>query len=434
MSKILQSPLTLPCGVVISNRIVKAAMTEGLAGADGRPTERLSNLYRVWSKGGSGMKLSGNIVIDKNHLERPGNVVIEGVADEALRARLSEWTEAAKSNSTHFWAQISHAGRQTQKIVNRTPSAPSDVKLGLPGGQFGRPRSLTINEIEQLAQRFANTALICKETGFTGVQIHAAHGYLLSSFLSPLANKRNDQYGGNLANRARFLLDVVQQTRALVGAEFPISVKMNSADFQRGGFVFEDSLQVAKWLEDAGIDLLEVSGGNYEQPSLIGVEGIEKVAPQNVALSTLAREAYFLDFVVAMRKEIGIPLMVTGGLRSCTSMEEIIASDAADMIGLARPFCTIPDAAKQLFSGRDKLPTPESSLRLFPSWLSFLRKFQMFKTIDTFAVQYWFYGQIESIADNGQIDEALRPLRSVLRIEKNNKQFLRDRKKLMQHG
>ncbi|MGB5724609.1 MAG: NADH:flavin oxidoreductase, partial [Parasphingorhabdus sp.] len=260
----LSDPLSLPCGATLPNRLSKAAMTEGLASPDGVPTGELERLYGLWSDGGAGMLLSGNIQIDHDHLERPGNVVIDGAASDAMMAALRSWAGAATRNDNHFWAQISHAGRQTQSNVNKHPKAPSAVKLGLPGGQFGEPVALTGTEIEELVDRFALAAKTCQDAGFTGAQIHAAHGYLLSSFLSPRANQRTDEYGGSLENRARFLLAVVAKTRAAVGPDFPISVKLNSADFQKGGFNFDDSLQVVKWLENASVDLVEISGGTYE--------------------------------------------------------------------------------------------------------------------------------------------------------------------------
>ena len=177
--------LALPCGATLPNRFAKAAMTEGLASADGVPGIELETLYGIWSDGGSGMLLSGNIQIDRDHLERPGNVVIDCPPSLEMHQALSRWATAATRNGNHFWAQISHAGRQTQKIINPNPKAPSAVKLGLPGGQFGEPVALTIAEIEEIVRRFAVCAAAVKDAGFTGVQLHAAHGYLLSQFLSP---------------------------------------------------------------------------------------------------------------------------------------------------------------------------------------------------------------------------------------------------------
>ncbi len=421
---ILAKPLTLPCGAVLPNRIAKAAMTEGLATSQGVPTEALEQLYGVWSDGGAGMLLSGNIQIDADHLERPGNVVIEREPDAATRQLLQRWTAAATRNGNHFWAQISHAGRQTQKNVNPHPKAPSAVKMGLPGGQFGEPVALSIEEIQDLVSRYALCARVAKECGFTGVQVHAAHGYLLSQFLSPRSNQRQDQYGGSLENRARMLLEVVRAVRKSVGAEFPLSVKLNSADFQRGGFDFADSLQVAKWLQVEGIDLLEISGGTYEQPKLLGVAGIEEEAPQQIAQSTRKREAYFVDFALAMREEVSLPLMVTGGFRLREAMERAVAGGGADLIGLGRPMCVQTDAPAQILAGCEELPRYEDQLSLFPSWLAFLNRNQTLRTLATFSIQYWFYTQLEEIGRHGVARPEMSVFAATRRVMALQKQLL----------
>lgn len=382
-------------------------MTEGLAGRLGVPGEELCRLYEIWSDGGAGMLLSGNIMVDRHHLERPGNVVIDRPPDLEMRQALKRWASSATRKGNHFWAQISHAGRQTQKMVNAKPKAPSAVKLALPGGQFGEPVELNCGEIEDIISRFGICAAAVKEAGFTGVQVHAAHGYLLSQFLSPRSNRRTDEFGGALANRARPLLAIIEEIRSTVGPDYPISVKLNSADFQKGGFAFEDSLQVAKWLEAASVDLIEISGGTYEQPKLLGIDGMEEEENQNIPASTLMREAYFVDFAMAMRKKLKIPLMVTGGFRQSIAMKQAIESGGADVIGLGRPMCVMTDAPNQLLNGIDELPRYESQLALFPKWLSWLTKLKILRTVSSFAVQYWYYGQIDSLGRTGKADPDL---------------------------
>lgn len=382
-------------------------MTEGLAGRLGVPGEELCRLYEIWSDGGAGMLLSGNIMVDRHHLERPGNVVIDRPPDLEMRQALKRWASSATRKGNHFWAQISHAGRQTQKMVNAKPKAPSAVKLALPGGQFGEPVELNCGEIEDIISRFGICAAAVKEAGFTGVQVHAAHGYLLSQFLSPRSNRRTDEFGGALANRARPLLAIIEEIRSTVGPDYPISVKLNSADFQKGGFAFEDSLQVAKWLEAASVDLIEISGGTYEQPKLLGIDGMEEEENQNIPASTLMREAYFVDFAMAMRKELKIPLMVTGGFRQSIAMKQAIESGGADVIGLGRPMCVMTDAPNQLLNGIDELPRYESQLALFPKWLSWLTKLKILRAVSSFAVQYWYYGQIDSLGRTGKADPDL---------------------------
>ena len=404
MSYQLSDTVELPCGASLPNRLSKAAMTEGLATGDGVPTAELARLYGLWSDGGAGMLLSGNIMVDKDHLERPGNVVIDQPPNQEIRDALRRWAEAGTRNGNHLWAQISHAARQTQKIVNPSPKAPSAVKLGLPGGQFGQPVALTENEIDDIIRRFGVCAAAVKEAGFTGVQIHAAHGYLLSQFLSPRSNQRDDQYGGDLANRARMLLAVVDAIRGAVGPDFPVAVKLNSADFQKGGFAFEESLQVAQWLQDHGIDLIELSGGTYEQPKLLGISGLEEEEEQNVAQSTLMREAYFVDFAVAMGDKVKVPLMVTGGFRRREVMQQAVDTGSADVIGIGRPMCVMTDAPKQLLSGLPELPRYEQMLSLFPRWMAWLGNIKLFKTLGSFAVQYWYYAQIDAIGRTGNPD------------------------------
>lgn len=423
----IEAPLTLPCGQVLPNRLAKAAMTEGLADPQGRPTPELDRLYAAWGAGGSGLLLSGNVHVDADHLERPGNVILDRPADGAMLDALRRWTGAAKAGGAQFWAQISHAGRQTMKPVNPHPKAPSAVKLGLPGGQFGEPVALTGAEIADLIAHFANAAASCEQGGFDGVQIHAAHGYLISQFLSPRSNLREDEWGGSLENRARFLLEVVRAVRAAVGPTFAVSVKLNSADFQKGGFAFEDSLAVAGWLEAAGVDLIEISGGTYEQPRLLGIEGMEPVEQPGVKPSTLAREAYFVDFALAMKDAVKVPLMVTGGFRSRAAMEEALARGAADVIGLGRPLCVVPDGPARLLAGEAELPRAERGLALFPPALSFLTRIKALRAVDSFAAQYWFYVQLYALGRTGHTAPERSVFSSLLEVERTHKAWLKAR-------
>ena len=257
--------------------------------------------------------------------------------------------------------------------------------------------------------------MVCQKAGFTGVQFHAAHGYLLSQFLSPLTNQRDDQWGGCLENRARALLSVVSKARVALGAEFPISVKLNSADFQKGGFDFEESLTVAQWLAEAGVDLLEISGGTYEQPRLLNLDGVEPIDEQTIARSTMAREAYFVDFAKAIREKVSIPIMVTGGLRRRDVMEHVLDSGGADMIGLGRPLCVETDGPSQLLNGADELGRYENNLSLLPSWLMWMTRFNAVRTINSFATQFWFYEQIANIGRSGNTDDSLTVFSAALR-------------------
>ena len=424
----LAQPLTLPCGAVVPNRLCKAAMTEGLAHPDGTASAELERLYGIWSDGGSGILLSGNIQVDGDHLERPGNVIVDSALSNDAFAALQRMAAAGTRNGNHLWAQISHAGRQTQKIVNPAPKAPSAVRLRLPQNQFGEPVALTAEEIESIVERFVNCAVTCKEAGFTGVQFHSAHGYLLSQFLSPLTNQREDEWGGTLENRARALIAIVTKTREVLGADFPISVKLNSADFQKGGFDFDDSLTVAKWLADAGVDLLEISGGTYEQPRLLNLDGVEPIEEQSIARSTLAREAYFVDFAKAMREELSIPIMVTGGLRRREVMNHVLETGGADMIGLGRPLCVDADGPNRLLNGEDELARYEDNLSLLPGWLMWLTRFNAVRTINSFATQFWFYEQIANIGRTGATDPKLTVLSATMAQQKAASAWMTTRK------
>ncbi|WP_072383957.1 NADH:flavin oxidoreductase/NADH oxidase family protein [Novosphingobium sp. NDB2Meth1] len=420
--------LTLPCGAVLPNRLAKAAMTEGLADPQGRATPELERLYGLWADGGSGLLISGNVQIDRDHLERPGNVIIQGPQDEAALAGLRAMANAGTRAGGHLWMQISHAGRQTQVTVNPHPKAPSAVAVGLPGKQFGLPEALTETEILDLIERYGHAAEVAKETGFTGVQIHAAHGYLLSQFLSPRANLRTDQWGGSLENRARMLLAVVARVRAGVGPAFPIGVKLNSADFQKGGFAFEDSMVVARWLQDAGVDLLEISGGSYEQPAMMDIQGMEAPDAPKVAASTAAREAYFVDFAKTMRASLTMPLLVTGGFRTRRAMNMALETGGADVIGLGRPLCVDTAGPAKLLAGADELDRWENKLKLLPPWLSFLGGLKMMRAVEGFAVTYWYYAQIDAIARTGRANIGIAPFKALLTVQKAGKAWLKARK------
>ncbi len=397
MPAALTDTLTLPCGQTLPNRIMKSAMTEGLADADDHATVRHENLYRRWSNGGAGLLITGNVMIDRRHLEKAGNVVVE---DESGLAALTSWAAAGQEQGNQLWMQISHPGRQCAKLNNKQPVSASDVQLHLAGG-FAQPRALEEAEIEDIIERYATTAAIAKKAGFTGVQLHAAHGYLISQFLSPVTNVRNDQWGGSLENRARLLLRSIRATRERVGNDFPISIKLNSADFQKGGFTLDECVQVVSWLNDSGLDLLEISGGSYEAPQLMGFEGDVAKTELPPRQSTLDREAYFLDYTQAIRKVAAMPVAVTGGFRSRKVMEEALAADELDIIGMSRPFAADPDLAKGLLDGSlQQVPIIENHKRLGPGLLSQNSNIGIVKMITMQGQVGWFAEQMTRMADN----------------------------------
>ncbi len=424
----IQSPLTLPCGIILKNRLAKAAMTEGLADSDGVPTAGLARLYQGWADGGCGLLITGNVIIEPNHLERPGNVILAGELSQDAIARFKAWTNAGTSNGTQLWAQLSHGGRQTQKLVNPTPKAPSAVKLGLPGGQFGEPQAMTEAEIEAVINAFANAAKQCQDLGFSGVQIHAAHGYLLSSFLNPLANQRTDRFGGSLENRAWPLLEAVRRCRAATGPKFGIGVKLNSSDFQKGGLSTADSVQVSGWLEALGVDLLEVSGGNYEAPEMMGMEGIDADAPRpQKAASTLAREAYFMSFARELRAKITMPVMLTGGLRTAAGMQGAL-DEGVDVIGLGRPLIVDLGVAQNLLDGAiDTLPKWEDELSGKPGFFGPKSPIKLIRMVMSFATTYWYYVQFWRHARDGRADTSVKPLAALNEVTKVSKRLAQAR-------
>ncbi|MEO0399987.1 MAG: NADH:flavin oxidoreductase/NADH oxidase family protein [Pseudomonadota bacterium] len=396
----LAAPLILPCGARLKNRFAKAAMTEGLADPLNRATARLETLYRRWAEGGAGLLITGNVMVDRRYLERPLNLVIDGEQSPEQISRLEAMASAAVDAGASIWMQLSHAGRQSPTMVAAEPVGPSAVALALPGGQFATPRALSVDEIEDVIARFAHAAGVAKSTGFTGVQVHAAHGYLLSEFLNPLANRRDDAWGGSLENRARLLLRCVEAVRAKTGSGFPVAVKLNSSDFQKGGYGFEDCLVVVEMLNQAGVDLIEISGGNYEQPRMMGLEGMEPVYEDPVPASTAAREAYFINYAAEVSKIAKAPLMVTGGFRTRRAMDEALHSGAADVIGVARPLCVDPDLPNKLLAGDIMaLPKYEDALRLGPGVFGPRSALPLLKTINGFAVMSYFYQNIFRLAD-----------------------------------
>jgi len=403
---VIDQPLTLPCGHTLTNRLCKAAMTEGLADAHDNATPGHQRLYATWARGGAALLLSGNIMVDRRYLERAGNVVLEeGSGLASLRA----WAQAARDGGSQLWAQISHPGRQCPRLVNGTPLAPSAVQLKL-AGNFGRPRAATSDDIQDIIERFARTAAWVKNAGLDGVQVHSAHGYLLSQFLSPRTNPRQDRWGGSLDNRARLLLEVVRAVRARVGPAYPVSVKLNSSDFVKGGFTLDESLQVVGWLNDEGIDLLEVSGGTYEQ-----LEFFKPQAMAEVRDSTREREAMFLQYAQAIKAVARMPIMVTGGFRTLAGMRAALAGGHTDMIGLARPFCLDPDFPARMMAGQmHRLPVPEDRLVLGKGWWGPNSPSPSVRGLNNLAQGGWYYHQIERLAAGEAPEPDLGPWRAML--------------------
>lgn len=337
---VLEEEMILPNGSTLKNRIAKSAMSENLSNKNNEPTPLLIEVYKKWAQSGAGLLITGNIMIDSKAIGEPRNVVVENRKNFEI---LKEWAESVKGTDTHLWAQINHPGRQAMEPINRDLKAPSAVPLKSGGRKDGSkkiPIALNESQILAIIEAFGNTAIILKDAGFSGVQIHGAHGYLVSQFLSPYSNIRSDKWGGSLVNRARFVIEVYRKIRARVGKSFPIGIKLNSADFQKGGFSEEESMEVVKILSKEGIDLIEISGGTYEAPAMMGKR----------KKSTIKREVYFMDYIEKARKITTTPLMLTGGFRTTSIMKDAIASNQLDIIGIARPFTVYPNIGNEIFN------------------------------------------------------------------------------------
>lgn len=337
----ISESIKLPCGSILPNRIGKSAMSENMASKDHFPGEKFVNVYKRWQAGGTGLIITGNVMIDSQHRGEPNNVVIEKGLDN--HQELQNWAATVKDSGQHLWVQLNHPGKQTPKYLTKQPVGPSAIPLSPPlDAMFNECRELTHNEILEIIERFAYAAKVCKECGFTGVQIHGAHGYLVSQFLSPRHNQRNDQWGGHASKRMKFVLEVYKAMREAVGPNFPIGIKINSADFSKGGFSPEEAIEVAKTLSESGIDLIELSGGSYEKPAMMGVK---------VKESTKQREAYFLEYAEEIKKVASCPIMVTGGFRTSEYMEQAILDEKIDLIGMGRPLTLNPEMPNQIFRG-----------------------------------------------------------------------------------
>ena len=335
-NSILYSPYTLPCGKTVRNRLVKAAMEENMSSYGCLPGESLFSLYRYWAHGDLGMVITGNVMVDKEAMTGPGGVVLE--KDTSL-APFERWAKIIKSNGALAVMQINHPGRQVFKAMQGKAIAPSAIPLdmGKHSKLFAEPREMTCQDIHDVCKRFVETAKQAEKAGFDGVEVHAAHGYLLTQFLSPLTNQRQDEWGGSIINRARLLINIVSQIRAVCAKDFIVMVKLNSADFQKNGFSFDDASEVVNRLEALGVDVVELSGGSYEAPAMQG---------QTKDNTTLAREAYFLEFAKTLESQTQIPLMTTGGIKRAEIAERVI-QEGCELVGLASALAITPNLAKK---------------------------------------------------------------------------------------
>lgn len=350
----LGEPLALPNGQVVPNRLLKSAMSETLGRPDCTVPASMATLYGRWADGGIGLSITGNVMVDRDALGEPGNVVLE---DDRDLPELRRWATAAKRRGGLVYVQVNHPGRQVPKFLNSGSVAPSAVPFKPTlRGAFATPRALTEPEILDIIERFGAAARVCEQAGFDGVQIHGAHGYLVSQFLSPRTNKRTDRWGGDEANRRRFVLEVYRAMRAATSSSFGVAIKLNSADFQRGGISEDESTRTIQALADEGIEFLEISGGTYEATAMMGAKQ-----------STLEREAYFLRFAERVRANVDAVLCVTGGFRSGRAMAAALETGAIDLVGLARTVAIDPDFPRKLLTRGDvRRDVPRRTIDLGP--------------------------------------------------------------------
>ena len=383
------------------NRVIKGAMSEALANTAGEPNHLHLGLYKAWAKGGLGCAITGNVMVDARAKNEPGVVIVETERD---LAKLKQWADLGKQHGMVQLIQLSHPGRQCPKGLNKETVAPSAVPFSaMLATTFATPRALREDEILDLIQRFATSAVICEKAGFEGVQLHGAHGYLISEFLSPLTNKRTDQWGGSIENRTRFLLEIYKAVRAATSENFIISVKLNSADFQKGGITEEEVISVFKAIDEAGIDLIEISGGTYEAPAMAGAKSNQRKE------STIAREAYFLDFAEKIRKEVKCKLMVTGGFRTVKGMNAALESGACDFIGIARPLAVETDLTDRLIAGQDV----KYAVNAIKTGIPFVDKMAIMEII-------WYAAQFKAIGEGKAPNPKLSPLKVFLNYAKGN--------------
>ena len=334
---LLFTPITLPNGTTIKNRFFKSAMSEGMGTREFQPKKNIATLYKRWAEGGTGLIITGNIMVDPKRTAEPGNIVFDKNSNMEI---LKNWAKQGQQHGAKVMVQLNHPGKQAPKTVSKQTVAPSAVPLGNGLNKlFSTPRALTTSEVEELVQKFVTSAKVAKEAGFSGVQIHAAHGYLISQFLSPHDNRRTDKYGGSLENRMRFLKEIYLGMREELGKDFTIGIKINSTDFKEDGLTEEDSLKTIIELANLGLDFVEISGGTYERPAMMG------------ATSKSTNQVFFAEYSKKLKQKIEIPVVVTGGIRSINAMNTLLNDNTTDFIGIARPLTIDPNIPNKIKQG-----------------------------------------------------------------------------------
>jgi 2,4-dienoyl-CoA reductase-like NADH-dependent reductase (Old Yellow Enzyme family) len=324
-------------GMPLRNRLVRSATWEGMCETDGRPTERLINCYSDLAKGGVGLIISGYTFVSPEVKQLPGKM---GIHIDDFAPEMKALTKAVHDEGGKICIQLVHAGGQTDTSnAGRQPLAPSAVEVE----QFPEmPVELTKRDICDIVTAFREGARRARAWGFDAVQLHGAHGYLINQFLSPLTNRRTDEYGGSIENRSRFLFEVYRKVRDTVGADYPVMIKLNAADNLEGGLEIDDAVYAAKRLSEAGINAIEVSAGT----SASG-----ESSPARQKINKPEREAYNLEPALRIKEAVSCPVMVVGGFRSYEVVEKTLRDGGMDYIAMARPLIREPDLTNRWLQG-----------------------------------------------------------------------------------
>lgn len=318
----------------LKNRFVRSATWEGLANPDGSCNEELADLMLELAKGQVGLIITSHAYVTQN-----GQAGIKqlGIYSDQLIPSYIEMLEKVHREGSKIIMQIAHAGgRASAQLVKSQPFGPSSLEIK----DCMMCREMTKSEIFQIIEDFKNAAVRAKKSGFDGVQIHAAHGYLLNQFLSPFFNKRKDEYGGSIENRARLILEILQAIRSELGRQFAILIKINSDDFIEGGFTQSEMVQVSAMLESAGIDAVELSGGTSLKISSYSSSRVGEIDSKK-------EEVYYRDAANLYKEKITVPLILVGGIRSYEVANELVEKELADYISLCRPLIREPDLIKR---------------------------------------------------------------------------------------
>ena len=382
--EILQQPLELPSGTTLKNRLAKSAMSDSLGNGAGDSTESQARLYERWAEGGVALSMVGEVQGDHRYPEKPGNLVLGTRSNnQALQSLASRGTVTG----AHLWPQLGHAGALSHSPISH-PKGPSPLDLeGL------KCSGLTIEEIHALPAMYAKAALHSKEVGFSGILIHAGHGFLLSQFLSPLFNHRTDGYGGSVEARFQIVLEVITAVRVAVGPEFPLGIRINSTDKLEGGLTEFDALEVIRLLDHTSIDLIDISGGTYFPGAKSSSDGVSNGEP------------YFLAFARQAKSLTRIPTMVTGGFAKRAQAIDAIASGAVDMVNLGRAMVLNPQLANTWLS--EKGGDPE---------------FPIFDSPPKGSVTAWYTMRLTALGEDNENSFSMNPATALDVYEKRDAQ------------